>query len=185
MSKAAGALLRRRPHLMSYLQMKNTMPKARRYYGQRLSKAPASRAPRRKEDGRPRGTVKRFPFEQTRLGFMIRYEMPVVYCLLRRLAPPAPLFEPSWQQVEAVCRASCDPSARKPKFRRYIEEYARQGVYCKRGKRLTPQRRRYYAALCRRKAQKYIARNRTRLEALLAERTPGIAELKDILKTSG
>ena len=42
-------------------------------------------SPRKREDGRPKGILKRFPFDETRLGFMLRYEMPVVYYLLRRL----------------------------------------------------------------------------------------------------
>ena len=52
-------------------------------------------APRRREDGRPRGTLKRFPFDETRLGFMLRYEMPVVYHLLRHLCAGQRTASPS------------------------------------------------------------------------------------------
>ena len=50
-------------------------------------------SPRSREDGRPKGTLKRFPFDETRLGFMLRYEMPVVYYLLRRLCSGQQPFE--------------------------------------------------------------------------------------------
>lgn len=94
---------------------------------------------------------------------MLKYEMPVVYYLLRRLSSPAPLFEPEWQLVDSVCRASKDPSYKKPKFKRYLEEYARNGVYCKRGKRLTPERLVYYESIRRKKLAAFVRENRKRL----------------------
>ena len=42
-------------------------------------------------------------------------------------------------------------------------EYRRDGVYCRRGKRLTPGRKAYYEGICRRKREEYIRRNRRRL----------------------
>lgn len=142
------------------------MPKAKKHRNLRLSKPPKSRKTRKKQDGRPKGTLKRFPFEETRLGFMLRYEMPVVYYLLRKLSPPAPLFEPTWQLVDSVCSSSTDPSYLKPKFKRYLEEYARNGVYCKRGKRLTPERLVYYESIRRKKLELFIRANRKRFKTL-------------------
>lgn len=97
---------------------------------------------------------------------MLRYEMPVVYYLLRKLSPPAPLFEPTWQLVDSVCSSSTDPSYLKPKFKRYLEEYARNGVYCKRGKRLTPERLVYYESIRRKKLELFIRANRKRFKTL-------------------
>lgn len=131
--------------------------------GRRRTTPPVKNRSRKREDGRPCGTLKRFSFEQTRLGFMLCYEMPVVYRMLRRLCPAGTRFEPDWQVVDAVARLSGDSSYLKPKFRRYLEEYARTGVYCRRGKRITPSRREYYRNLCRRKMEEYIRRNRKRL----------------------
>ena len=71
---------------------------------------------------------------------MLRYEMPVVYHLLRRLCATQQPFEPDWQVIRSVAEASKDPSCGKAKFRRYLDEYRRDGVYCRRGKRLTPER---------------------------------------------
>lgn len=146
--------------------------------------SPAAEA-RKREDGRPQGTLKRFPFDETRIGFMLRYEMPVVYHLLRRLCATQQPFEPDWQVIRSVAEASKDPSCGKAKFRRYLDEYRRDGVYCRRGKRLTPERKAYYEGICRRKREEYIRRNRRRLLAE-ARNAPGgdrlLGEIKSILK---
>lgn len=119
---------------------------------------------------------------------MLRYEMPVVYYLLRRLSPPEPLFEPEWTLVDAVCRASKDLSYDKPKFKRYLEEYARDGVYCKRGKRLTPERLTYYESVRRKKLEAFIQANRKRLKVVPGRKEsqglPAEPEIKNVLKRS-
>ena len=151
---------------------------------QRQTRTVSRPAPRKREEGRPRGTLKRFPFEQTRLGFMLRYEMPVVYFLLRRLCPAQP-FEPDWRVVEAVARSAADTSRDKPKFRRYLQEYARDGVYCRRGKLLTPERKAYYEHIRSVKMKEYIRRNRKRLQMSgTGGESPEkrLNELKSILK---
>ena len=70
--------------------------------------SPHRQKPRKQEDGRPKGTLKRFPFDETRIGFMLRYEMPVVYHLLHRLCAPQQPFEPDWRVIESVAEASKD-----------------------------------------------------------------------------
>ena len=128
--------------------------KAQADAGSQLPEAP------KPEEGRPKGTLKRFPFEQTRLGFMLRYEMPVVYFVLKKLCSAQSVFEPDWHVIESVARASKDASYRKPKFRRYLEEYSRNGLFCRRGKVLTPRRKTYYEGICRRKIEYFIQQNR-------------------------
>ena len=63
--------------------------------------------------------------------------------------------------------------------------FRRDGVYCRRGKRLTPERKAYYEGICRRKREEYIRRNRRRLLAE-ARNAPGgdrlLGEIKSILK---
>ena len=61
--------------------------------------SPRQQKPRKREDGRPQGTLKRFPFDETRIGFMLRYEMPVVYHLLRRLCATQQPFDVVLDQV--------------------------------------------------------------------------------------
>lgn len=132
----------------------------------RRTRTVSSPTVRKPEDGRPKGTLKRFPFEQTPLGFMLRYEMPVVYHLLKQLCAAQEPFEPDWRVVESVARLSNDASYCKPKFRRYLEKYRCEGLYCRRGKRLTPERKAYYASIRRRKVAAFIRQNRQRLQTL-------------------
>ena len=95
---------------------------------------------------------------------MLRYEMPVVYYILRRLCSGQQPFEPDWRVVDSVARASKDPSYRKPKFRRYLKEYSRDGLCCRRGKHLTPERKAYYEGIRRRKTEEFIRKNRLHVE---------------------
>lgn len=142
------------------------MSRAKRRCNRRITRSTLTRSPRYPEDGRPKGTFKRFAFHETRLGFMLRYEAPLVYQLLQLVAPRHAYFEPEWEVVKAVCDASDDPSLRKPKFQRYLEEYRQHGVCCHRAKRLTPSRRAYYESLRRRKIAEFVARHREELAAL-------------------
>lgn len=132
------------------------MPKAQRYCSLRITKAPAPQKNRRKEDGRPKGTLKKFRFEQTRLGFMLKYESPAVYNVIMRLTPPSPWREPAPLLIRMVCASSDDPSLKKAKFFRYLEEYSRDGLYCRRAKMPTPQRQRYYRSIRKHKLAKKV-----------------------------
>lgn len=104
---------------------------------------------------------------------MLRYEVPLVYHLLYILAPRHTRFEPEWEVVKAVCDASDDPSLRKPKFYRYLEEYRQHGVCCRRAKRLTPSRLAYYESVRRRKISDFVTRHRDELIALSREARAG------------
>ena len=90
--------------------------------------------------GRPKGTLRRFPFDETRIGFMLRYEMPIVYGILKQLCGMQTPFEPEWWVIDSVAKASKDVSYKKPKFQRYLNEYKEKGCYCLRGKVMTPKR---------------------------------------------
>lgn len=116
--------------------------------------------------GRPRGSLKRFPFHETPLGFLLRYETPVVYDVLMMVCPARQREEPPPQIVEIVCAASGEAAFRKPKFLRYLELYRREGVCCRRGKRMTPERERYYEALRRTRLDNYIFRHWEEIERL-------------------
>lgn len=140
------------------------MARARTYRNVRISRNVAAGVKkRRKEEGRPNGTVKRFQFEETRLGFMIRQEAPVVFKIIMNLTPKIAFPEPSCELISIVCRASRDPSFKKAKFRRYLAEYRTTGLYCKRGKKLTPKRKVYYEAIRKKKMESFIRKNRKKL----------------------
>ena len=136
--------------------------------------------------GRPKGTLRQFPFEQTRIGFMLRYEMPIVYGILKQLCSGQSPFEPEWWVIDSVAKASKDASYGKPKFKRYLMEYQEKGLYCLRGKVLTPKRKAYYESVQKHKTQEYIRKNRRLLEHRLQEKVDGEAmlqEVKNIIKT--
>ena len=141
------------------------MPKAKTYRNVRITHpgCPNLRK-RQKKDGRPKGTLKRFQFEETRLGFMIKQEAPVVFNIIMNLTPYGIFQAPSCDLIRLVCKASNDPSFKKAKFRRYLSEYESTGLYCKRGKKLTPNRRLYYEKLRKRKMEQYIRKNKKRIK---------------------
>ncbi|MEG0646454.1 MAG: hypothetical protein RR471_04715 [Bacteroides sp.] len=139
------------------------MPQAKRIRLRRTSKANQKHS-RKKEDGRPKGTLKKFPFEQTRLGFMLKYEAPVVYGIILNMTPKVPFPAPLISVIETVCKASGDPSLRKPKFARYLVEYAKTGIYCKRGKRMTPAREYFYESIRKTKLERFIRENKRAIE---------------------
>lgn len=121
---------------------------------------------RKPEDGRPRGTYKRFPFEQTRLGFLLKYEMPVVYDIVMDRYKDMPFPQPQAEVIELICKASKDISYQKPKFRRCMDEYIAWGIYCRRAKVLTEGRKNYYESIRKKKMEAFIARNRQRIEKM-------------------
>ena len=136
--------------------------------------------------GRPKGTLRRFPFDETRIGFMLRYEMTMVYHLLRQLCGKQSPFEPDWRVIDSVARASKDISYKKPKFKRYLDEYREKGLYCSRGRELTPKRKAYYESIRKHKSEEYIRINRRIIKARLREGETGeelLEEVKNIIKT--
>jgi hypothetical protein len=143
------------------------MPKAKKVKNVRKTKVPFfQRGKRRKEDGRPRGTFKKYKFEETKLGFMLKHETPVVYTILMNTLARTSCQEPPVELIEVVCRASQDISFKKPKFQRYLKEYARCGLYCHRPKCMTPEREIYYAHIRKVKKDKFIYRNRKQIEQI-------------------
>jgi hypothetical protein len=97
---------------------------------------------------------------------MLKYETPAVFDLIVELSPAYRKKAPHPKLIAAVCSASDDPAFDKPKFRTYLEEYSRDGLYCKRGKKLTPERELYYDGLRRRKFEKYVERHREEIEII-------------------
>lgn len=142
------------------------MTRAKRKYGNRQTKFVPTREKRAFADGRPKGTRKKYPFEQTPLGFLLKYEMPVVYDILQDKYKNPRRFHPAAEVVELVCRASRDPTYKKPKFRRCMSAYIADGLCCKRGKILTQERKAYYESVRRKKMEAFIAGNRKKIKIL-------------------
>ena len=142
------------------------MPKAKQKQGRRQTKLPHPYRYRRKEDGRPTGTLKRFLFEETKVGFMLKHEVPIVYDIIMGMIPHFPYPEPPYLLIKFICKASSDPSLKKPRFFRYLDEYLQMGLYCKRGKKLTPEREAYYKSIREIKLKQYIKENRDEIARL-------------------
>lgn len=145
---------------------KTRMPAAKQKRGVRITKPSSKKEKRQKQDGRPKGTYKKFSFKQTKLGFMLKYEMPIVYGIIMRPYAFCPFPEPEPALIEKICKASKDLSYRKPKFRRYMNEYIRYGICCKRAKWLTEKRKAYYETMRQNKLNAYIRKNRKRIEKI-------------------
>ncbi|MDR2005413.1 MAG: hypothetical protein LBQ74_20510 [Prevotella sp.] len=129
----------------------------------------------KKEEGRPKGTYKRYLFEETRLGFMLKYEVPAVFDIIMKMTSASMCGEPPLLLVKTVCKSSDDPSLKKPKFFRYLEEYAWLGLYCKRPKILTPERAAYYTSVRKKKLEVYINKNKDQISTLINyERKPKV-----------
>lgn len=147
------------------------MTKAKMYRGHRMTLNPKpGRNPERK-CGRPRQSYKRYRFEQTHLGFFLKYEVPVIYDILVNLTPPMPIFEPPYLLIRKVCASSSDPSLKKPKFERYLQEYKQCGLYCRRAVKLTPVKAAYYKGIRERKLQQFILKNQMKINHMLKKKT--------------
>lgn len=95
---------------------------------------------------------------------MLKYEVPPVYDIIMSLTQPDVFQEPSYLLVKLVCDKSTDPSFGKKKYFRYLEEYREQGLFCKRPKKLTPDRAKYYKILRKKKMTNFIIEHRAELE---------------------
>ena len=90
---------------------------------------------------------------------MLKYEVPVVYDIIMDMTPVSVFPEPSYLLIVTICKGSSDPSLKKGKFFRYLEEYAELGLYCKRPKVLTSKRKVYYDEIRKKKLEKFIEQN--------------------------
>ena len=106
-------------------------------------------------------------FEQTKLGFFLKYEVPVVFQIIMNQSNKSLFYEPNFNLVRAICSASKDTSLNKAKFQRYLAEYEQKGLYCNVGQRMTPVKMAYYERIRRAKLKMYIESNK---EQILATR---------------
>lgn len=96
---------------------------------------------------------------ETKLGFMLFYEVPAVYKVIMQLTRSSYYPEPKVALIEIICSVSDDSSLKKPKFQRYLQEYKEKGLYCGRAMKINPKQESYYAAIRAKKTAKYISKN--------------------------
>lgn len=106
--------------------------------------------------GRPKGTKKKRLFEETKLGFLLKYETPIEYELIMSSTPKSVFPEPKIKVIEAITLASPNPVFQKNKFYRYLDDYRRNKLCCERAKVLTSKRKAYYERLQMNQIKKYI-----------------------------
>lgn len=82
---------------------------------------------RKRKPGRPKGHSLR-PFDQTRVGFMLKHEVPIEYKLLMEVTELLKLRAPSFELIEAIGYASDDPFFRKTKYWRCLKDYKKYGL---------------------------------------------------------
>lgn len=97
---------------------------------------------------------------------MLRYETPVEFDLIINSLPYSPFPEPPVEVIEIIAKASRDSSFKKGKFFRYLDEYKKYGLCCRRGKKLTPERKIYYESIREKKLEDYIKRNKRRINKM-------------------
>lgn len=115
----------------------------------RLTKRAPKKYLKGTKGGRPKGTKKKYPFSQTKLGFMMKYETPLTYRLMMTASNKTNnyFFAPDIQTILTYAKASNDPSFSKPKFFRYLNEYEETGLYCGRPKIMDRARDEYYTKI--------------------------------------
>lgn len=106
--------------------------------------------------GRPKGTKKKRLFEETKLGFLLKYETPIEYELIMSSTPKSVFPEPKIKVIEAITLASPNPVFQKNKFYRYLDDYRRNKLCSERAKVLTSKRKAYYERLQMNQIKKYI-----------------------------
>lgn len=139
-----------------------TKPKKEKGY--RIT-SPGKKLPNQK--GRPKGTRLKRKFEETRLGFMLKYETPLEYEIIIRTAPGGVFVKPDADLIQAICSASDDDSFKKPKFKRYLDEYREHGIHCDRPKTLNENRKTYYEKIRLNKIRKYTIGKKIELRKMI------------------
>ena len=82
---------------------------------------------RKRKPGRPKGHSVR-PFEQTRIGFMLKHEVPIEYKLIMEVTELLKLRAPSFELIEAIGYASDDSFFKKTKYWRCLKDYKKYGL---------------------------------------------------------
>ena len=110
--------------------------------------------PRRKV-GRKR--IKR-QFDETRVGYFLRLEAPLEYNLIMEVS--GTVSAPSADLIEAIGYASINLLFKKPKFRRALIEYRKNGLYAGDPKKSCVEKELYYISVRKHNMQKAIQKKK-------------------------
>lgn len=145
-----------------------SMPQAKLHRGQRITKAVPSAKKRKKKDGRPKGTLKKRKFYETKLGFMLKYEARTEYDLIIENTQKGENGEPLAIVIDSIARGSRNPILKGKRFKNNFDEYKKLGLYVgyDKVKRITPEVELYYQLKQKKKLEKFIECNKQRIKAL-------------------
>ena len=134
--------------------------KPKKIKGQRITVA-VPKSQRQGKTGRPVGSRQRRKFEETKLGFVIKYEAPIEYDIIMSSCTTGAFPEPDVGVIEIVANASIDPLFKKPRFWRYFEVYKRDGCFAPRAMKLTPFLKQKYDRVVENKIKSYVKAKRS------------------------
>ncbi|MGL5690370.1 MAG: hypothetical protein ACRDD8_06045 [Bacteroidales bacterium] len=117
--------------------------------------------------GRPKGTLKKRKFEETKVGFFLKYETPDEYDLIVSSITNNDFSAPDAGIIELVAKASKDECFKKKKFWKYLDEYVDNGCFISRPCRMTKEKEVYYRNIRKTSLMAYISKNKSRLNAEL------------------
>lgn len=109
----------------------------------------------RREVGRKR--IKR-QFDETRVGYFLRLEAPLEYNLIMEVS--GTVSAPSADLIEAIGYASLNLLFKKPKFRRALIEYRKNGLYAGDPKKSCVEKELYYISVRKHNMQKAIQKKK-------------------------
>ena len=89
--------------------------KPKKIKGQRITVA-VPKSQRQGKTGRPVGSRQRRKFEETKLGFVIKYEAPIEYDIIMSSCTTGAFPEPDVGVFEVVAKASIDRFLKKPGY---------------------------------------------------------------------
>lgn len=96
-------------------------------------------------------------FEETRVGYFLRLEAPLEYNLIMDVS--GSVSAPSADLIEAIGYASLNFLFKKPKFRRALIEYRKNGLYAERPKECSVEKELYYMKVRKNNVQKVMRKN--------------------------
>ena len=89
---------------------------------------PRPRKRKRKPPRNPNEGKIKYKFEETKVGYYLKYEAPLEYELIMKAYGSGKA--PSAVLIEQIGYSSLNPLFKKPKFRKALIEYRKHGLYC-------------------------------------------------------
>lgn len=123
----------------------------------RITQASTKR-PKSSPIGRPKGTVTKREFEETKVGCFMKIAAPLEYDIIMKSLPSGPFKLPLPEIVRIVAKASGNRVLMSTMFFKFLEYYETNGAYQPRKSKPTPELIRIYTKR-KEDADRYVAEN--------------------------